>query len=108
VADDFSERYGDLLQGSYDCVDRIVLNAFYSMGHSAGGFREWWRRLNNGSEDNLDNAHLIRMAGRFSRRVHGFARVHGTRSSTADVVNGSTALPRNTSSTKFPRRRCTV
>jgi DNA-binding transcriptional ArsR family regulator len=77
MADDFTERYGDLLRGSYDCVDRIVLNAFYSLGHSPGGFREWWRRLNNGSEDNLDNAHLMRMAGRFSRRVHGFARVHG-------------------------------
>ena len=77
MADDFSERYGDLLQGSYDCVDRIVLNAFYSLGHSAGGFREWWRRLDDGSDDNLDNAHLMRMAGRFSRRVHGFARVHG-------------------------------
>lgn len=77
MADDFSERYGDLLQGSYDCVDRIVLNAFYSLGHSAGGFREWWRRLNNGSEGDLDTAHLMRMAGRFSRRVHGFARTHG-------------------------------
>jgi hypothetical protein len=77
MADDFSERYGDLLQGSYDCVDRIVLNAFYSLGHSAGGFREWWRRLNNGCEGNLDNVHLMRMAGRFSRRVHGFARANG-------------------------------
>jgi hypothetical protein len=27
VADDFSERYRDLLTGSYDCVDRIRLNA---------------------------------------------------------------------------------
>src|SRR6266849_8169613 len=77
MADDFSQRYGDLVQGSYDCVDRSVLNAFYSVAHSAGGFREWWRRLNNGSDDNLDNAHLMRMAGRFSRRVHGFARAHG-------------------------------
>jgi hypothetical protein len=77
MADDFSQRYGDLLQGMYDCVDRIVLNAYYSLGHSAGGFREWWRRLNDGSDENLDNAHLMRMAGRFSRRVHGFARAHG-------------------------------
>src|SRR5215831_6657557 len=97
MADDFSERYADLLQGTYDCVDRIVLNAFYSLGHSAGGFREWWRRLYNGSEENLDNAHLMRMAGRFSRRVHGFARTTASRSLTADVENGSTALPRNTS-----------
>ena len=76
MADHFSHRYGDLLQGSYDCVDRIVLNA-HSLGHSAGGFREWWRRLHHGSEDTLDNAHLMRLAGRFSRRVHGFARAHG-------------------------------
>ena len=39
MADDFSERYGDLLTGSYDCVDRIVLNAYYPMGHAPGGFR---------------------------------------------------------------------
>src|SRR5207302_6397435 len=26
MADDFSERYGDLVTGNYDCVDRIVLN----------------------------------------------------------------------------------
>jgi hypothetical protein len=76
MAGHFSHQYGELLQGSYDCVDRTVLNA-YSLGHSAGGFREWWRRLNNGSEENLDNAHLMRMAGRFSRRVHGFARTRG-------------------------------
>jgi len=27
MADGFSEPYGDLLTASYDCVDRIVLNA---------------------------------------------------------------------------------
>ena len=37
-------RYGDLLTGSYDCVDRIVLNAYFSIGHNPGGFRCWWRR----------------------------------------------------------------
>src|SRR4030081_287021 len=45
MADDFSERYGSLLAGSYDCPDRIVLNAFYSPGYSGGGFRYWWRQL---------------------------------------------------------------
>ena len=44
VADDFTGRYGDLLTGSYDCVDRIVLNAYYPLGHSPDGFRTWWRR----------------------------------------------------------------
>jgi hypothetical protein len=38
VADDFCERYGDLLTGSYDCVDRVVLNAYFSVGHNPGGF----------------------------------------------------------------------
>ncbi len=75
MADELTERYRDLLQGSYDCVDRIVLNAYNSLCYSAGGFRHWWRRL-MGSDDQLDNAHLMRMAGRFSRRVRGFAKAH--------------------------------
>ena len=62
MADDFSARYGDLLTGSYDCVDRIVLNAYYPMGHAPGGFRVWWRRLHNGSDEQLDDNHLMRMA----------------------------------------------
>jgi len=32
VADDFSEQYGDLLTEAHDCVDRIVLNAYFSIG----------------------------------------------------------------------------
>lgn len=71
--DALSARYGDLVTGSYDCVDRIVLNAYFSMGHSPGGFRTWWRRL-HGSDDDLDNTHLMRMAGRFARRVRGWAK----------------------------------
>jgi len=39
VADDFCERYGDLLTGTYDCADRIVLNACFPLGHNPGGFR---------------------------------------------------------------------
>jgi hypothetical protein len=45
------------------------------MGHSAGGFRTWWRAL-TGSDDGLDNAHLMRMAGRFSRRIRAYAQAH--------------------------------
>ena len=43
-SDEFSLRYSDLVTGSYDCVDRIVLNAFFPLGHNPGGFRTWWRR----------------------------------------------------------------
>jgi len=73
MADDFRERYGDLLAGSYDCVDRIVLNAFFPLGHNPGGFRTWWRRWHDGSDDQLDNTHLMRMAGRFARRLKAWA-----------------------------------
>ncbi len=38
VADDFCERCGDLLTGSNDCVDRVVLNAYFPPGHNPGGF----------------------------------------------------------------------
>jgi hypothetical protein len=76
MSDGLSELYQELLSGSYDCVDRIVLNAYFGMGHSPGGFRVWWRAL-TGSDETLDNAHLMRLAGRFSRRVRGYAKAHG-------------------------------
>jgi hypothetical protein len=77
MTDLFSERCGDLLTGSYDCPDRIVLNAYYSMGHAPGGFRVWWRRWHDDSDAQLDNAHLMRLAGRFARRVRASAQAHG-------------------------------
>jgi hypothetical protein len=77
VADDFSCRYGDLLTGSYDCVDRVVLTACFPLGHSPAGFRYWWRRWHDGSDEQLDNAHLMRMAGRFARRVKAWGQANG-------------------------------
>ncbi len=77
MADDFSERYGDLLTGSYDCVDRIVLNAYYPLGHNPGGFRTWWRRWHGDSDADLDDVHLMRLAGRFARRVRAWAKANG-------------------------------
>lgn len=75
MADGLSELYQDFLLGSYDCVDRIVLNGYFRQGHSAGGFRVWWQQL-YGSDESLDNTHLMRLAGRFSRRVYGYAQAH--------------------------------
>jgi len=72
MLDEFSEYYADFLAGTYDCVDRIVVNAYFRIGQTPGGFRTWWRNL-EGSDDNLDNAHLMRMAGRLSRRVRAHA-----------------------------------
>jgi hypothetical protein len=74
--DSFSEYYRELLDDTYDCVDRIVVNAYFRFAQLGGGFRIWWRRL-YGGDDNLDDTHLMRMAGRFSRRVRGWAKKNG-------------------------------
>lgn len=71
-----TERVGGpfptLLAGSYDCVDRVVLRAYFRFAQHPAGFRLWWRRW-QGSDAGLDNAHLMREAGRFSRRVKAWA-----------------------------------
>ena len=68
ASDPLSLAYADLLTGQYDCVDRIILNAYFPLGCRPGGFRTWWRDL-FGNDDHLDNTHLMRWAGRFSRRL---------------------------------------
>ncbi|PYX84685.1 MAG: hypothetical protein DMG70_05800 [Acidobacteria bacterium] len=75
MPDQLSAQYADLLNGTYDCVDRIILNAYFPRGVDDGGFRCWWRAL-HGNDKNLDNAHLIRMAGRFSRRLRAWAKAN--------------------------------
>ncbi len=67
MTDGLSTLYQDLPGGSYDCgsydcVDRIVLNAYSRMGHDPGGFRVWWRAL-TGSDETLENAYLMLLAG---------------------------------------------
>lgn len=75
ATDPFCQYYSELVDDTYDVVDRIVVNAYFGLGGSPGGFRYWWRQL-HGTDDNLDNTHLMRMAGRFSRRVRGWAKKH--------------------------------
>ena len=75
MKDQLTETYADLLAGQYDCPDRIVLNAFFRLGHSAGGFRTWWRGLHGGDE-NLNKEHLMRYASRFTRRVKAYTSKH--------------------------------
>ncbi len=74
--DEFSRYYTDLLEGTYDCVDRMVLNAYFGPGQTGGGLRSWWRLL-RGDDSDLDDAHLREMAGTFSRRLHAFCAKRG-------------------------------
>ena len=76
MPDEFCDYYQGYLDGTYDCVDRIVLNAYFIMAQSSGGFRTWWRQL-RGNDEDLDNTHLMRFAGRFSRRIHAYAAKQG-------------------------------
>jgi len=76
VNDEFCEYYKDFLDGTYDCIDRIVINAYFRLAQSNGGFRTWWRML-MGNDDSLDNTRLMRLAGRFSRRIHPYAKKEG-------------------------------
>ena len=62
------------LDGSYDCVDRVVLRAYSQLGQRAAGLRMWWRRW-HGSDEGLNNTRLMRVAGRFARRVKGWGRI---------------------------------
>jgi hypothetical protein len=45
MTDGLSTLYQDLLDGSYDCVDRIVLNAYFRMGCGIRSRRSPRRRL---------------------------------------------------------------
>ena len=72
--DPFCQHYAGLLEGTYDVVDRIVLNAYFPLAMSPAGFRFWWRLWHGGGDDDLDDTHLMRLAGRFSRRVRGWAK----------------------------------
>ncbi|MGB5832524.1 MAG: hypothetical protein WBG92_11105 [Thiohalocapsa sp.] len=74
--DDFSAYHDELLDGRYDCVDRIVLNGYFPLGQQGGGFCTWWRAL-TGSDQTLDQEHLQRLASRFSRRLHAWAKKQG-------------------------------
>jgi hypothetical protein len=71
MPDQWTQHYRNLRAGSYHCVDRMVLNAYFRLGRSPGGFRyEWPPRT--GSEEKLDQEHRMRMAGRFRRRVRAY------------------------------------
>ncbi len=83
--DTVAERLGRKLTGAYDCLDRFVLYVRYWFACSPGGFRTWWRFL-YGNDDDLDKEHLMRLAGRFSRRLRAWAENHDI--PVLDMTNG--------------------
>ena len=49
--DELSKRYGELLAGAYDCVDRIVLTALTPPGHRGLPDPAWLRAPGRGDRD---------------------------------------------------------
>src|SRR5215472_3780106 len=72
--DEFSTYIADLLNGTYDCVDRISLRGYFPMGQTSGGLLTWWNQLCPGVE--LTQERLRSLAGDFGRRVNAYARQH--------------------------------
>lgn len=71
TSDNFIMHYSEMLDDTYDCIDRIVLNGYFSMLHIPGGVRNWFSIL-KGKRAVLDTNQLIRFSGRFSRRIKAF------------------------------------
>lgn len=74
--DSLTGHYAPLLEGTYDCIDRIVLNAYIPMLMVPGGVRNWYRLMQGGDADMSDST-MMRFAGRFSRRVQSFCKKKG-------------------------------
>ncbi len=72
--DPFSQYYSGLLDATYDVIDRIVLRAYFPVAQTPAGLRYWWRQWHGGDVSDLDDTHLMRLAGRFSRRLRGWAK----------------------------------
>ena len=73
--DAFSAYHAHLIEGSYDCVDRLVVNCYYQLGQTGGGFRTFWRRW-KGDDRRLSNEGLRQGAGDFARRLKAHCRKH--------------------------------
>lgn len=71
--DSLTKHYEPLLDGVYDCIDRIVLNAYCPMLMVPGGVRNWYRIM-EGNDKDMSDATMMRYAGRFSRRVQAFCK----------------------------------
>lgn len=71
IQDSLTQHYAPHLTGSYDCIDRINLNAYCQMLLDPGGVRKWYRIM-KGDDKDLSDTTLMRFAGRFSRRVQDF------------------------------------
>ena len=78
MPDQLSALYSESLEGGYDCVDRVVCSRPTSPWDRPVAVFAWVVRLDQIFDgEDLDNHHLMRMAGRFSRRLRAWAEANG-------------------------------
>lgn len=73
--DVFAAYHAELIEASYDCVDRLVINCYYQLGQTGGGFRTFWRRW-KGDDTHLSREGLRQAAGDFARRLKAHCQQH--------------------------------
>jgi len=74
--DAFAAYHAELIEDSYDCVDRLVVNCYYQLGQTGGGFRTFWRNW-KGDDKRLSDQGLRQAAGDFARRLHAHCQKQG-------------------------------
>ena len=72
--DELSSYLADLLEGTYDCTDRISVRGYYPLGQTSGGLLTWWNKLF--PQTPLSEEGLRKLAGDFGRRVNAYASKH--------------------------------
>ena len=73
--DAFAAYHAHLIEASYDCVDRLVVNCYFQLGQTGGGFRTFWRHW-KGDDSHLSNEGLRQAAGDLARRLKAYCQTH--------------------------------
>jgi hypothetical protein len=73
--DAFAAYHADLIEARYDCVDRLVVNCYFQLGQTGGGFRTFWR-VWKGNDTQLSTAGLRQAAGDLARRLKAHCERH--------------------------------
>jgi hypothetical protein len=91
MTDGLSQAYAELLDGSYDSLDRIVLSGYFRFTQSPADVRVWWRQL-HGSDEDLDNATPLPLRSticcgrRGAKRLRKAGRFFGSRKLSFDTL----------------------
>ena len=72
--DELSSYLAELLEGTYDCTDRISIRGYFPLGQTSGGLLTWWNKLL--PQTPLTEERLRKLAGDFGRRVTAYASKH--------------------------------